>query len=130
MPALKINQRASISRAFTIENVAEYRALTGDVDLGYGADATRATVPGPLLGGMFSFLLGTQMPGPGTNWLKQELVFPLPALVGQTLTATVTVTRLRVEKDLVNLRTTCTNSAGETVCDGEALVLVKDLTRQ
>jgi acyl dehydratase len=79
------------------------------------------------LGGLFSFLLGTRLPGRGTNWLKQRLVFPRPAYPGQEITARVEITRLRPEKELVNLRTTCTNPQGEIICDGEALVLVKDL---
>jgi len=84
-------------------------------------------VPGPLLGGMISCLLGTQLPGRGTNWLKQRLEYPAPAFVGEEITATAQVIRLRPEKELVNLQTICTNARGEIVCQGEALVLVKDL---
>jgi acyl dehydratase len=79
------------------------------------------------LGGLFSYLLGTRLPGRGTNWLKQRLVFPQPAYANQAITARVEIVRLRPEKELVNLRTTCANPAGEIVCDGEALVFVKDL---
>jgi acyl dehydratase len=84
-------------------------------------------VPGPLLSGLFSDLLGTQLPGPGTNWLKQSLRYPGVAYVGEVVTAVVEITRLRPEKALANLRTTCETTAGVTVCEGEALVLVKDL---
>ncbi len=117
---LQIGQSATITRTFTVNDVAEYAALAGI------AQAPR-TVPGPLLGGMFSCLLGTKLPGRGTNWLKQKLVFPAPAHVGEEIAATVEITRLRPEKDLVNLRTVCANPAGVIVCEGEALVLVKDL---
>ena len=75
---------------------------------------------------MFSDLLGTKLPGRGTNWLKQSLRFPAPAFPGEPITATVEIIRLRPDKDLVNLRTVCANAAG-VVCEGEALVLVKDL---
>ncbi len=83
-------------------------------------------MPGGLLGGLFSFLLGTRLPGRGTNWLKQRLVFPAPCHAGQEITARVEIVRLRPEKDLVNLRGTCT-AGGQVVCEGESLVLVKDL---
>ena len=86
-----------------------------------------AIVPGSLLGGLFSYLLGTRLPGRGTNYLKQRLVFPAPAYPDEELTAEVEIVRLRPEKELVNLRTVCTNPAGEVVCEGEALVLVKDV---
>jgi acyl dehydratase len=67
------------------------------------------------------------LPGRGTNYLKQHLEFPQPAFVGDELTATVKIVRLRPEKNLVNLQTTCTNVCGEIVCQGEALVFVKDV---
>jgi acyl dehydratase len=82
------------------------------------------------LGGLFSFLLGTRLPGRGTNYLKQRLVFSAPAYAGQDLEALVEIVRLRPEKQLVNLRTMCQNPAGDPVCWGEALVLVTDVERQ
>ncbi|MCB9135880.1 MAG: MaoC family dehydratase [Anaerolineales bacterium] len=118
---LALGQTASATRTFTPTDLTEYAALTGDTAW---VDTNR--VPGGLLGGMFSDLLGTKLPGRGTNWLKQSLRFPAPASPGDPITATVEIIRLRPEKDLVNLRTVCTTAAG-VVCEGEALVYVKDL---
>jgi acyl dehydratase len=84
-------------------------------------------IPGPLLSSMFSELLGTRLPGRGTNWLKQKLHFPAPAYVDDVITATVEITRLRPEKNLVNLLGTCRDSQGILVCQAQTLVLVKDL---
>ena len=126
MRGLEIGQQAILTRVFNINDVSHYRALVGDPGLGFGAAAAPTTVPGPLLAGLFSCLLGTQLPGRGTNWLKQSLAFPHPAHLNHPVTATVTITRLRPDKNLVNLQTTCT-SQGEIVCTGEALVLVQDL---
>ena len=131
---LKIGQTAAAKRIFTAENLAEYADLIQDTNpLFYDADYARQfgfknrIIPGPLLSGMFSDLLGTRLPGRGTNWLKQKLHFPAPAYVGEEISATVEIIRLRPEKDLVNLRGTCANSAGELVCQAQSLVLVKDL---
>jgi acyl dehydratase len=134
---LEIGQQAEISRAFTAQDLAEYAALTGDVNPIF-TDAGHARrlglmgpmIPGSLLGGLFSTLLGTQLPGQGTNYLKQRLEFPAPAYSGQELTAAVKIMRIRPEKQLVNLSTLCTKPTGEVVCRGEALVLVSDVKRE
>ncbi len=122
MIKLQIGDRATTRRTFSRDDLAEYASLAG---LEVSGDLH--IVPGPLLGGMFSYLLGTECPGRGTNYLKQTLEFPILAQVGEELTATVEIIRLRPEKELANLRTVCTNSAGQIVCQGEALVLVKDV---
>ena len=121
MKNLQIGQSATAKRTFTPADLAEYALLAGIA----GHDTH--VVPGPLLGGMISCLLGTQLPGRGTNWMKQRLEYPTSAFIGEEITAAVEVIRLRPEKELVNLRTICANPRGEIVCQGEALVLVKDL---
>jgi acyl dehydratase len=123
---LCVGQVAQDRRTFTGADIAEYVALSGDANPAYlGCDS--AQVPGGLLGGLFSYLLGTRLPGRGTNWLKQKLVFPAPAAAGDAVEARVEIVRLRPEKDLINLATTCALPDGRIVCHGEALVLVKDL---
>jgi len=127
---LAFGQRAATERVFTLADVAVYNRLTNDDGLQFGTSSHQPegqTVPGPLLGGMVSFLLGTKLPGRGTNWLKQHYSFDTPAYIGELIAAEVEVIRLRPEKDLVSLRINCTNSHGDTICTGEALVLVTDL---
>lgn len=134
---LELHQRAETHRVFTAGDLAEYAALAGDANpIFTDAEIARRrgfdgpAIPGSLLGGLFSVLLGTGLPGRGTNYLKQRLHFPAPATVGQELVASVEVIRLRPEKQLVNLRTLCSNPDGEIVCSGEALVLVSDVERR
>jgi len=131
---LEIGRRAETRRTFTVSDLSEYADLTGDANpIHTNAGEARRLglagplVPGGLLGGLFSYLLGTRLPGRGTNYLKQRLEFPTPAYPDQELTAAVEIIRIRPEKQLVNLTTLCTNSSGETVCRGEALVLVSDV---
>ncbi len=45
MKGLNVGQSAALTRAFTAEDVAEYRALTGDAQ-------SPDSVPGPVLGGL------------------------------------------------------------------------------
>ncbi len=131
---LQIGAAASIQRIYTKADIEEYASLTGDQN-GLYTDAEIARkygfqdslLPGGLLGGLFSYLMGTKLPGRGTNWLKQKFRFLSPAYPGESIHAQVTIVRIRPEKDLVNLRTSCMHSDGSLVCDGEALVYVHDL---
>lgn len=134
---LALGQSASAHRRFTLEDAAEYRDLSGDgnpvfqeTPAARRLGLARPLVPAPLLAGMFSDLLGTRLPGRGTGWMKQSLSFLAPACLGDTLTATVTVTRLRRSKELVNLASIITAEDGRTVVAGESLVLVRNLERK
>lgn len=131
---LRPGMSASTTRSFTIADLDEYGDLTGDRNPIFRDDREarargfkRRIVPWPLLAGMFSDLLGTRLPGRGTGWMKQQLRYPSAAHPGEALTATVTITRLRATKELVNLATRVCAADGRLVCDGEALVLVRNL---
>lgn len=131
---LRLGATASDERVLTPADLDEYGDLVGDRNPIFRDDrAAQArgfngrVVPGPLLAGMFSGLLGTRLPGRGTGWMKQALRYPAPAYPGETLIATVTITRLRADKELVNLSTRVLAADGRAVCDGEALVLVRNL---
>lgn len=111
-------QRATVTRRFEPETLAAFARLAG-IDIAQ-------TVPEPLIGALFSYLLGVELPGAGTNYLKQDLAFLKVVPADATLTATVEITRLRPEKHLVDLATTCTDESGDVVCRGRALVMVRD----
>ncbi|MBI3150301.1 MAG: oxidoreductase [Betaproteobacteria bacterium] len=122
---LRLGMQAEATRRFTDRDLAEYGDLVGDRNpLFRGASAE---VPGPLLAGMFSDLLGTRLPGRGTGWMKQRLQFLSPARPDEALLARVEITRLRAAKELVNLRTQILGPGQRLVVDGEALVLVRNL---
>lgn len=125
---------ATAQRCFVEADLDEYADLCGDANpLVRDGAAARAfglagrMVPGPLLSGMFSDLLGTQLPGRGTGWMKQSLRFLRVAHPGEMLQARVEVVRVRPDKQLVNLRSTVRDASGHLVVDGDSLVLVRDL---
>ena len=105
-----VGQTATLTRAFGVDD----RPAEGEV-------------PEPLLNALFSRLLGVELPGQGTNYLKQESEFFDTARVGEALTASVEITRLRPEKDLVDLRTRCVGENGKLISEGRALVYVADV---
>lgn len=106
----------SVTRAFDAGDLTAYRALVGD-------ETTDAEVPEPLIAGLFSKILGVDLPGPGTNYLKQRLTVQVPARVDELLTATVVIDRVVPDKRLVYLTTTCTGEDGRVIANGSALVL-------
>lgn len=118
--AIELGQYAEIRRGFSKEDVAAYVAIGGH-------DSARDELPEPLIHALFSYLLGVKLPGIGTNYLKQESQFLKTARVGEELNARVEVIRLRPEKHLVDLRTTCLGQDGMIICQGRALVYVGDV---
>ena len=77
---------------------------------------------GMLSAGFISAVLGMQLPGPGTIYMRQELSFRAAVRIGDTITARAEVIEINVEKNRVRLKTTCVNQEGTLVVDGEALV--------
>ena len=118
---MKLGAAAEMTRKFSARDLDDYTALCGHA---VGGDQ----VPEPLIGALFSCLLGVQLPGKGANYLKQETQYLLSARAGDTLTARVEITRMRPDKHLVDLATTCKNSAGELIATGRALVSVRDVS--
>lgn len=116
---MKLGDAMEVSRSFSAQDVSEYTELIRQA-------TPNAHVPGPLIGALFSYLLGARLPGQGTNYLKQETRFHGRARIGEMLTARVAVTRIRAEKHLVDLSTTCTSEDGQLIADGRALVSVRD----
>jgi 3-hydroxybutyryl-CoA dehydratase len=117
---MRVGDAAEITRCFSRADAAELAVLSG-LD-----PETVTAVPEPLIAALFSHLLGAELPGFGTNYLKQEMEFLTAAGFGEALTARVMVTRLRPDKELVDLETTCRRANGELICTGCALVLVRD----
>ena len=134
MTYYELGQKATVARRFSTDDIAEFIDLTGDTNPIYTdpeacqrENLERPVVPAGLIGGMFSKLLGTDLPGRGANWMKQSMRFPAPAYVDDDLIASVEIVRLRPEKHLVNLKTMCVDSRGVTVCIGEALLLTLEM---
>lgn len=117
---MKVGESAEVTRRFSPEDVAAYGALGG-------APTVSDELPEPLVCALFSYLLGVKLPGVGTNYLKQECDYLASAHVEDALTARVEITRLRPDKNLVDLATTCRNAAGDLLCSGRALVYVGDV---
>ena len=128
---LKVGASASISKKFTNDEVLLFAQLSGDtnplhLDNQFAKDAPfgERIVHGMLTASLISGLLGVTLPGKGTIYLGQILAFKAPVFIGQKVTASVTITKIREDKPIVTLRTLCINEEGEIVIEGEAVVKV------
>jgi len=119
---LRLGMSAVLTRSYSAHDVAEYTALGGHAP-------APDTVPEPLIGALFSTLLGMELPGLGTNYLKQETRHLRPARLAESLTAQVEITGLRLEKNLVDLATRCHDAQDRLIAEGRALVYVRDVAR-
>jgi 3-hydroxybutyryl-CoA dehydratase len=126
---IKVGDDASISRTITEAHIVAFAGLTGDmnpvhVDAEYAAKSMfgERIAHGMLVAGLISAVIGTELPGPNSIYLGQELKFTAPVKIGDTVTVTVTVTEKRDDKRIIKLQTTATNQRGEMVVDGSAVI--------
>jgi len=114
---IHIGDEAEFSKSISEDDVRNFTGVT--------ADTLRkpATVPEILCAGLISTVLGASLPGNGTRYLSQTLHFRQPVLVGDTITARVTVMDKHEISNWLNVKTVCMNHKGDIVIDGEAIVM-------
>ncbi|MBF0476541.1 MAG: MaoC family dehydratase [Deltaproteobacteria bacterium] len=124
---LQIGDAAEFTKTVSETDIYLFAGVTGDFNPAH-INETYAQqtffkgriAHGMLLAGLISAILGTQLPGPGTIYIKQELNFKAPVHIGDTITARAEIVGLLPEKNKVTMKTTCTNQNGILVLDGEA----------
>jgi phosphate acetyltransferase/phosphate butyryltransferase len=127
---IAIGDSASMSRTITLDDIALFSVISGDInpahlDAEYAATGLfhHIVAHGVLSAGLISGVLGTKLPGPGTIYLGQDLHFHAPVCPGDTITATVTVTQRIPEKHRLVLDCHCHNQDGKEVVSGTATVV-------
>ena len=128
--ALQVGDTDSLTKTITDDDIRAFADLTGDHNPVHLDDEFAKTTRfgrriahGMLSAGLISAVLANKLPGTGTVYLSQSLTFVAPVYPGDTVTARVTVTRVREDKPIVTLETICTNQRDEPVIRGEAVVL-------
>jgi phosphate acetyltransferase len=74
-------------------------------------------------GALISSVLGTELPGPGTIYLSQDLRFRRPVAIGDAVTVTVTAREKRPEKHVILFDCKAVNQRAEEVVAGTAEVV-------
>lgn len=129
---LKIGMKDSATKTITEADVILYSGITLDINPAHlNEEYAKKTMfkkriaHGMLTAGLISAVLGTKLPGEGTIYMGQDLMFTAPVYFGDTITATVEVIELIPEKNRVILSTVGTNQEGTVVIKGTAKVMKK-----
>ncbi|MDA1089419.1 MAG: MaoC family dehydratase [Proteobacteria bacterium] len=127
---LKEGMRAAYAKTITDADVITFAGISGDtnpIHLNHEF-ASETMFEGQIAHGMLtasfiSTVIGTKLPGPGCIYVSQNLRFKAPVKVGDTVTATCTVTKMIPEKHMIEMETVC-SVGGKPVLSGEATIMV------
>jgi 3-hydroxybutyryl-CoA dehydratase len=126
---LKPGMTASFAKTITEADILMFAAVSCDINaLHVCEEYAKTTIfggriaHGMLSVGLISAVLANKLPGPGTIYLGQTLKFKAPVRAGDTVTATLTVKEVNLEKKRAILEAVCT-VAGKVVIEGESTML-------
>ncbi|MDF1873855.1 MaoC/PaaZ C-terminal domain-containing protein [Vannielia sp.] len=95
---LKIGDTAELIRKLTPKDIEMFALMSGDVNPAHvdeqfaKSDIFHKVIAHGMWGGaLISAVLGTELPGPGTIYLSQNLSFRRPVGLGDTVTVRITV---------------------------------------
>lgn len=127
---LEPGMEATLERTITDADIRGFAAVTGDCNPIHLDDDYAIATPfktrvahGMLTGGLLSALFGTVMPGPGAIYVSQTLNFRAPVLLGDTVTARVSVMELYAAKRRARFDCACL-VGDKLVLTGEAMLIV------
>ena len=117
----------------TDDDIEAFARLSGDRNPVHFDDAFAKSLGfdghiahGAVTASLLSAVLGMDLPGPGSVFLEQHVRFLAPVRPGDTITATLEVTRVRVDKPVLTLDASVMRQDGVRAADGELVVLLRD----
>jgi 3-hydroxybutyryl-CoA dehydratase len=120
---------AVFGKTVTEADIVNFAGVSGDTNpVHLNADYAAETMfknriaHGMLTASFISTVIGTRLPGPGCIYVSQNLRFKAPVMIGDTVIARVSITRLVPEKRFLEMSTVCT-VADKVVLEGEATVM-------
>ncbi len=123
---------AEFSKTITEADISMFVAVSGDTNPVHIDEEYARTTPfgqriahGLLTAGLISTVLGTKLPGPGAIYVSQSLRFLAPVAIGDTVTASATLTEYDRDRGKMTLETACFNQSNLQVLTGEAVVLYR-----
>lgn len=134
---IAIGDSATLTRTATLKDIALFAAASGDVnpahmDEGFAAGERfgQVVVHGMWTASLISALLGTELPGPGTIYLGQDLRFLRPVKPGDSITASIRVREKHDDKHVIVFDCECSDADGKPVLAGTAEVIAPTVQHQ
>lgn len=125
---IHVGDRASRSDVITEDIVTRFSQLIGDTDSFHISEESaartvfqRRIAHGIHIATFISTLVGQKLPGFGTIYCSQTFDFQKPVYLGETIRTEVTVLE-KLPRRRLRMQTTVTDSAGEVVLDGIAVI--------
>ncbi len=128
---MKYNIGQSFQKQFSMseEKVIKFANITGDknpvhIDEEYAKNTIfkQRICHGMLVSSCISNTIANDLPGPGAIYLSQTLSFKHPVFLEDTVTVNLEIVKIRQDKKIMTIRTTCQNQNDKLVIDGEAVV--------
>lgn len=127
---IKVGDSAGLTRKLTRRDIELFAVMSGDVNPAHvdpefaKSDMFHKVIAHGMWGGaLISTVLGTELPGPGTIYLDQNLRFLGAIGLGDTVTVTVTAREKDETHHRISFDCKCANQDGKIVIDGTALVI-------
>jgi acyl dehydratase len=124
----EVGQTATRSRTVAAGDIELFTEISGDRNpLHYDekiAEATRfggIVVQGGITTAILNAVVAENLPGPGSVFLEVNWSFKAPVRPGDTITGEATVTSVRADKPITELRTRVLLADGTPVLDGTAV---------
>jgi len=125
-----VGDSASLSRALRYEELETWAAVTGNVNLVDAVECAARegiTREGSAFGmwgaALFSTIVGTQLPGAGTQIRSVRIDYHRPIVIGSEVTATVRVTGKKAEDGSLTLQCRCVDPDGNDYITATAEVV-------
>lgn len=130
MAELSVGLSKTYSKTLTEKDIQLFAACSGDINpVHLDKDFAATTAFGEPIGhgmwtgALISAAIATQLPGPGSVYRGQSLVFKNPVKVGDTVTVTLTVNEIKEKIKLVVLDCKAHNQDGKLIAQGTAEVI-------
>ena len=126
-----VGMESTTEKTVTIEEIKRFAEVSGDFNpVHLDEEFAKKTIfkgriaHGFLTASFISTIIATELPGPGSIYLKQSLKFLAPVYIDEKILVKVRIIEINIEKSKVKLITECFKNK-TLVLTGEAEILIQ-----